>query len=337
MAAKYRETDYLYGSARVRALEPRLLSREKLEHMLEARSSDEILAMLPEFGFTLVESSEGGGIRREDSLLSVLEEGFSVLEQMPGGAGLAEFLRVPYDCNNIKALIKCASREVSPDSMLFESLGRVSAADARRAFEDKRYEQFSPRLAAAIPEAESAFARTGNPQTVDLILDRACYADMLALAEEIGVPYGVALVRMKIDLTNLMTCVRLIRMRLGASASALLRDALLEGGLLESSLWEWGLENGEDALRERIGATDYGALCDGWESDTPLYLLEKRADDLRMDAICRARYVPFGAEVLLGYVLALDYQVKNLRILLAGKDARLSAEVIRERLRKSYV
>ena len=284
MAAKYRETDYLYGSARIRALEPRLLSRDKLEHMLESGDAEAILATLPEFGFTLAESSEGGaGMRRENSLLSVLEDGFAELAQIPGGAEFSAFLRIPYDCNNMKALIKCAAREVSPDSMLFETLGRVSATDARLAFEQKRYDAFSPRLAAAIPEAEAAFARTGNPQLVDLILDRACFADMLALAGETEVPYCVELVRMKIDLTNLLTCVRLIRMHLGASASALLADALLEGGSLEPSLWQAGLEQGEAALRERIATTAYGALCDGWEDGTPLYLLEKRADDLRMD------------------------------------------------------
>ena len=53
MAQKYRDTDYLYGSARVRAMEGRLISRDRIEHMLEARSTEEIVAMLPDLGFTL--------------------------------------------------------------------------------------------------------------------------------------------------------------------------------------------------------------------------------------------------------------------------------------------
>ena len=41
----------------------------------------------------------------------------------------------------------------------------------------------------------------------------------------------------------------------------------------------------------------------------------------------------FGAEIAIGYIVALEYEVKNIRIILAGKDAGLSPEVIRERLR----
>ena len=64
--------------------------------------------------------------------------------------------------------------------------------------------------------------------------------------------------------------------------------------------------------------------------------MEKTADDIWMSRAKEAKYVPFGAPVLLGYLIALEYQTKNIRIILAGKDTGLSSEIIRERLRATY-
>ena len=64
---------------------------------------------------------------------------------------------------------------------------------------------------------------------------------------------------------------------------------------------------------------------------------EKRADDHLMTLIRRARYVTFGAEVPIAYLLAAERQSKNLRILLVGKAAGLDAQAIQTRMRDSYV
>ena len=41
--------------------------------------------------------------------------------------------------------------------------------------------------------------------------------------------------------------------------------------------------------------------------------------------------------VLIGYLLGSEYEVRNLRILLAGLEAGLPAATLRERMRESYV
>ena len=47
--------------------------------------------------------------------------------------------------------------------------------------------------------------------------------------------------------------------------------------------------------------------------------------------------VSFGAEVPAGYLVGVETSVKNIRIILAAKDAGLSSDVLRERIRESYV
>lgn len=43
--------------------------------------------------------------------------------------------------------------------------------------------------------------------------------------------------------------------------------------------------------------------------------------------------VPFGAELLVLYIVRKEFEVKNVRIVLAGKSCGLSSEKIKERLR----
>ena len=43
---RLKETEYMYAAARVRALENRLVGRERIDALIEARSADEVLSRL---------------------------------------------------------------------------------------------------------------------------------------------------------------------------------------------------------------------------------------------------------------------------------------------------
>ena len=47
--------------------------------------------------------------------------------------------------------------------------------------------------------------------------------------------------------------------------------------------------------------------------------------------------IPFGAPVAGGYLIGCETAVKNIRIVLAAKEAGLDTSVLRERVRLSYV
>ena len=323
----------MYSSARIRALETRIASREQIARMVESQSSENIVAQLSDFGFEAVYAD--GKLQREDMLMSVLKRGFEELDSMEC-ADAIRFLKLQYDCNNVKSLIKCGARGISADGMLL-SLGSVSVEEAKRAFATKDYSAFPENMARAIPEAEEAFAATANPQKIDFIIDKAAFADMLALADRCGVPLARELAAAKIDLVNITMAARLIRMRLGAQASAIFDEVYIEGGSLHREALTEALAGGEQALSDMLEFGDYSAMSELISSGATLGALEKKVDDIWMGIARKACYIPFGAEVAIGYICALEYEVKNIRIILAGKDAGLSSETIGERLRECYV
>ena len=53
--------------------------------------------------------------------------------------------------------------------------------------------------------------------------------------------------------------------------------------------------------------------------------------------IKETKFIPIGLEVMVAFLAAHEYEVKNLRILLSGKEAGIPTATIRERIRDSYV
>ena len=69
----------------------------------------------------------------------------------------------------------------------------------------------------------------------------------------------------------------------------------------------------------------------------PLTEFEKLCDDVVGDYLAGALFVPFGEAPLVGYLAARETEYTNLRILLMGRGAVIAPDVIRSRLRASYV
>ena len=64
---------------------------------------------------------------------------------------------------------------------------------------------------------------------------------------------------------------------------------------------------------------------------------EKLCDDAVLLTAGKARRVPFGVEVAIGYVAAREAELTAVRIVMSGLMAGIPAGTIRERLRESYV
>ena len=336
-------TEYTYASARLRAMEHRLVGRERMEILLETRSADEAMDRLAEYGLKPAEESEGTyapgeavSAAREGMLLAFLGQAYGEVESAVPDPSLFRYFRYPYDCNNIKAAVKCAVRGISAAELLFD-FGTVPADEVETLIREGNCKPFPPAMAAAIPLAQEAYDKTGDPRRIDTVLDRACYADMLADAARSGDETLLSWVKAKIDLTNILSALRILRMNMGSVGEAFLEEALLEGGTLPTQFFSAALASGEAGFWEALIPTAYGKLTLVEGDPRPLSAAEKACDDLYMQLVKEGARVPFGAPVAGGFLVGCETSVKNIRILLAAKDAGLSTDVIRERIRVSYV
>ena len=337
-----RPTEYTYASARIRSLENRLVGREKLELLMEARTPDEVMDRLAEYGITPAETDgaapvgEAVSAAREAMLLAVMGEAFDEVEAAVPDGTLFRYLRYPYDCNNIKAAIKCAIRSIPAADLLFD-FGTVPASRVETLLREGKYDAFPPAMAAAIPVAQDAYDRTADPRRIDTVLDRACYTDMLTAAEATGDPTLISWVKAKIDLVNILTTLRILRMGMGAVGEAFLAETLLAGGTLPDRFFTEVCAEGETRFWEALSPTPYYRLAHVEGDPRPLSAVEKACDDLYMSLVREGARIPFGAPVAGGYLIGCETAVKNIRIVLAAKEAGLDTSVLRERVRLSYV
>ena len=340
---KQQATEYAYASARLSALENHMVGKERLGVLIEAKNRAEVLSRLAEFGemYRLSTSERADGeavsLATEQMLLSLLTTAYKEVSEAVPERDVYRHFRYPYDCNNIKAMLKCQIRGVNPDDMLFD-FGSVPVDDLKVAMAEGKYQMLPPSMAQGVAEAKEAYAKTGDPQLIDAILDKACYADMLASATASGSETLLSWVKVKIDLVNVMICLRILRMKRGETGRLFMQQTLLSGGFLDENFFVTAFGGGEEALWRGLASGVYHRFVSAVEaSDKTLAAIEKCADDEYMRVVRDDAKVPFGVEVAGGYLLGCETAVKNIRIVLAAKDAGLDNQKIRERVRDSYV
>lgn len=334
MAKKIKDTDYLVISARVKAMETGLLTRERMEQILEAKTDEEAAKILQECGYPELDAADPEAM---DAALSAARE--ATLSDVMDGAPeprYIELFKLKYDYHNVKALLKAEAMGTSADRMLMD-MGRVSTAVLKEAVRSGELDSLPPMLASAVAEAREILDTTRDPQLSDIALDRWTYADMAALAEEVNSDFLRGYVAVQIDAANLRALVRTVRM---GKSPEFLRGVLMEGGEVAADAILALSANRGSGMNEVYGPTRFAAAAEaGAEAlrGGPLTEFEKLCDDAVGDYLAGAQYVPFGEAPLVGYLAARETEYTNLRILLMGRGAGLPADVIRSRLRASYV
>ena len=334
LAKTIKDTDYLVISARVKALETGLLTAERMEQILDAKSGEDAGKLLQEWGYPQLDPRRPEAM--DAALSAVREATLADLAEGTPDARYIDLFKVKYDYHNVKALLKAEAVGTAPDRMLMD-MGRVSTAELAEAVRSRELDGLPETLAAAVAEAREVLDTTRDPQLSDIVLDRWCYRDMAALAEETGSAFLRGYVAVQVDAVNLRTAVRTLRMGKGAD---FLLGALLEGGDLAPDAVAKAASSGAAGLRELYGATRFRDAAEaGAEAlkGGPLTAFEKLCDDAVGDYLAGAQSVPFGEAPLVSYLAARETEYTNLRILLMGRAAGIDPAVIRTRLRASYV
>ena len=148
--AKIKDTDYLTISARIRAMETRLLTRERMERMLDARTGDEAAKVLSECGYSELTALTHTAL---DELLSAARG--ALYKELKGAVPdprLVEVFQMKYDYHNAKTLIKAAAVGADPDRLLMEG-GRWTAAQIKDAWQRDSLRDFTDPFRQAIVQA----------------------------------------------------------------------------------------------------------------------------------------------------------------------------------------
>lgn len=332
MSKKIKDTEYAFISAYLRAGEAKLVSRERLERMIEAPTAAEALRLLEECGYG---DMTGVGVRElEIRLAERRNAAMSELASLAPAPEITDVFRVKYDYHNAKALVKAAGAGTDAAAILSPA-GRFAPEDVAAALKGEEGEEISAVLAAAMAEARDTLAATGDPQLADFILDKAYFAEMKAEADKVHSAFLAGYVRLNVDAANLRSAVRVLRM--GKNAS-LLRQALIDGGSVGADELIAAASAGEPFAPLFVNELhDAARLGDETAAGRSLTAFERECDNAVVRYMAGAQTKSFGEEVPVGYLFAVESEIAAVRTVATGRIAGIEPDTIRERLRELAV
>ncbi len=329
--SKRKNTDYLYASGRIRALEKTLLNKERIDRMLDAKTLEDSVKVLGDCEYG--DGQELPSARYEELLTQEHRKTFAIVRSLD--PELVSVFQLQYDYLNVKILLK--SEFLGREEGVFSPLGELQVARLKTSIHDRSFEVMSPIMRNASGYAIEEYGKTGDPQCIDLILDAACFEEMLFKAKNMRSPFVLEYVKREIDSANIKAYARIKRQ--GGNAE-LFRNVFFEGGTIGLPVFLAHFDDDTNTFAQALSYTDFGKVLEAAAphiSAGNLGNLEKILDDFKIGKLKKAKIVSFGVETIVAYMAAKESDIKTARIILAGKAADIKSEQIAERVRGTYV
>ena len=335
------DNNYAYAIGRIRVIEKRLLDKAKFDRMIDSKSPVEALKILFEAGYVEPSADTADKAFEYERLLKEEHKNlYSLLREITDESEVFDIFLMKNDYHNIKVILKqeFLGQVGQEDENNILNSGTLPASYIKTAIRERNFEEFNLIMKEAIEECIDTFNRTHNPQQIDLILDKACFRHMNELADCIGHSFAKDVLNIIIDLTNINVFLRLRNLNMSGE---FLRKSLLCGGVINEDIFLGNMESDVEVFLESMKGSPYENICRTGIGELinkgSLTRFEKLADDYIIAFVKKVKYKTLGIEPLIGYLIAKENELKNVRIVMVGKINNIAPDIIREIMRESYV
>jgi V/A-type H+/Na+-transporting ATPase subunit C len=322
---------------RIRVYETKLLDKSKLDRMIDANSADEALKVLQETEYGNFMASIKSGEDYEIILGDELKRLFNVMYEISPVKALVDLMSIKYDYHNIKVILK--GMFLKEDlSYLIIPVGNLDSSKLKESIENSNLSELSQIMREGIEETIASFENTGDPQIIDIILDKYMFKSLIHIKNEINDTFTDKYVAALIDSTNLKT---LLRVKKQNKDREFFKAVIIEGGSIDRDKFLGMINDESQNISTKLATSNYAEFIKSgmeyYSKTNSVSLLEKLVDNYIMDIMKDAKIIPFGVAPILAYVYAKETEIKIIRIIMVGKINNISGELVRERLRDIYV
>ncbi|EPH94702.1 ATP synthase, subunit C [Enterococcus faecalis 13-SD-W-01] len=324
-------------NTRIRTYEGRLLSKQFYERMFAAKEAEEIYQILQEtaYGDFIDETTKVHDF--EEVLIAELKRTYDTLYEITPDRSIIDLFTVKYDYQNLKVLVKAAYTKKDLSDLLVP-IGSLPLKILKELVNVRHSEEASEQMNACIEEVFQYIEDYHESQSIDIIFDNYYWEQQSAAAKKENRQEIQQLIQRNIDIFNISTA---LRSHLMGRKKGFISAVLADGGNLPAEEILSAITASLDEFVEYLRQTRYQNLINkSYEEITTKKTLNDF--DLLKDNFLMARFkeqkiVPFGPAAVLGYINAKEMEIKNLRILLIGKINKIPEEILRKRVRDSYV
>lgn len=328
------KNDFASVVPKIKVWETKLLNKSFYDKLLDSNSLEEAVGFLQETPY--------GAELNKDNFEKTLNDSYknlcSELHKSMKDNKIVDLVRLKNDYHNAKTLIKSRVLNNKDFSYILSNNGNINIDSIKVTLKGDGYREIPELLSKAMFEALESFEQTKDSQIIDIVFDRYMFENIVDVSKDINNAFVAGYVQSLIDLTNIKTILRLKKINKDKN---FLKKVLIDGGVLSLDFCEGLFNDSVDNLSNKIFFTNYANLINEGVNDyketNSLSSLERKIDDYLMNYIKDAKYISIGVEPVFAYLYAVETEVKNLRLILAGKLNDVDSEIIRERLRESYV
>jgi V/A-type H+-transporting ATPase subunit C len=328
---------YLYSASRTKVLETQLLDRTIVERMVAAQSAQEAYAVLSETIYSSLMLDAQNYIDYEKLIFLELLRTKTYIDAISPEKELTALFFLKYDSHNIKVLLKSMLLKTVNDHLCIDA-GTIPLETLKEMLQSKDLRGLNPEMARCVTFILAEFKNQPNVKRIDWLMDQALYEAMFKRSKKSKSPYATDLISTQIDLINIKT---LMRLKLSEAGRDSLSEVMIKNGKINLNFYEEIYDAPLSTLPIKLMVYGYDVLLqkslEGFESFKSFVPYEKLADDLIFEKIKQAKYVAFGIEPLIGYILAKENEAKIIRMIMVAKINQISDEAIRERLGAVYV
>ncbi len=325
MVEKYKNTDYIYAVTLVRIWEKKLAGTGAFVRLCESGTFEDVLALAHDAGYP------DCGDDYETMLWKEMENTYARLREIAPDEELFDLFQIEGDYQNLKVILREEALGLPPQNGLLTSRARIDPDLLRRAIEEEDLSSLPAELAAAVQKGQKALNEAKNPQLADLEADLLQMRDELSGALETKNDFLIRYFRMKIDLYNLKTLFRMIRMKKDETFARL---ALAGGGAIDPAALAPLTAFEPASAIDFYGKTDYAPIA---ENASSLRRIEAACEAFEEGFLKRSGSVNFGIEPLVAYLLKKRKEIRRFRMLFVGKRNEIESSVLIESLGELHV
>lgn len=324
--------------------EKKMLTKDTMERMLTEKNIEFILQELRRAGYFNETDIRLTKHNYDELLMESVEEFASVFSINQPKYEFLDMFFLEFDIYNIKSILMKRDKDLNYPA-------RVLNIPKLRAVHYKKIsEGFLPMYATKYDDlfwkAKAVYEEKGSKELQEY-LDETFFDMLLKLARDSGIPMFLAYAQSKIDFYNLMFFLRSIKIweTIGnppkEKALKIIESKLIKGGHIANYDIISLANMSQIQIQEFFENSFYGTSLEegiriyGYDKD--LSILEKCMDNYLIGLCREHQFTSVGPEPIFGYLLGRRYEIINIRLILTSLFLKVPEEIVKERLRDTYV
>ena len=302
--------DFILPVSMIKVQEKKLLNEDRLIKMLETNSFKEILRILNDTDYSYSIATTMQDDEYEKIINGELERVFKFTREISkNNQEIVDLAALKYEYQNLKLLLKDKGNILDVYNI---STGIIDKEEIMNNFNEvKKYKDLKEAC---------------------IKLDKMYLKHLLKLANSTNIPLFIDYAKISIDRYNIVTFLRLKKQNRNVDY---LDDILVDGGSIsKEELIKVYFNNTYLLLFKKKIATK---TWDTFEKNGDILEIEKIFDNMIISLAKEYKYITIGPEPIFTYIIAKEYELKALRLILSAKLNDIDIELVKSRLRGVYV